>query len=75
MKDFLMNVYDYTMCQSGAGVSAVEKILRYTFSVDSRSELMYYTQFMIESGNVTEDVNEAFNSNLPKAVSIALDAL
>jgi hypothetical protein len=75
MKSFLMNVYDYTMCQSGAGVSAVEKILRYVFSVDSRSELMYYTQYMIKSGDVADDVQAALNSSLPKAVSIALDSL
>jgi hypothetical protein len=71
MQEFLENVYDYTMIQSEAGVSALEKILRYIFAVDSRNDLMFVAQRMMVTGT-DEYVEAAYNSQLPKAVALAL---
>jgi len=71
MQDFLENVYDYTMIQSGAGVSALEKILRYVFAVDSRKDLMFVARYMMDSGT-DPDVEAALGSQLPAILAQTL---
>ena len=70
-----MNVYDYTMLQDGFGATPLENILRYLFDVDSRDELMYNVENMINTNIVPQDVKEIYHSNVPLAVPLALSKI
>lgn len=71
MQDFLENVYDYTMIQSGAGLSALEKLLRFVFAVSSREDLMFAAEYMMRTGP-DEDVEAALDSQLPAILAQSL---
>ena len=73
-EDFLTNVRDYIQLQSGAGISALEWILRYVFSCDSRADLIFAANQMLIS-DTEEDVEAALDSQLPSVLKRALDKL
>jgi hypothetical protein len=72
MQDFLNDINDYMMSRSGSGISDLEWIVRYVFSASTRSDVVFAVNRMLQVGP-DEDIQEAFNSNLPKALSLALD--
>ena len=73
-ENFLTNVRDYIQLQSGAGISALEWILRYVFSCDSRADLIFTANQMLIS-DTEEDVEAALDSQLPSVLKQALDKL
>jgi hypothetical protein len=70
-EDFLSNVRDYIELQSVAGISALEWMIRFIFAANSRADVIYSVNQMLIGGTDT-DVEAALDSQLPKAVAIAL---
>jgi hypothetical protein len=68
---FLSNVNDFMMSQSGAGITALEEVLRYIFSANSRADVIFSANQML-IGHSEPDVEEALDSQLPRVLAQAL---
>jgi hypothetical protein len=73
-EDFLSNVRDYIEFQSGAGISALEWVIRYVFDLDSRPDIIFACNQML-IGDSEPDVEAALNSQLPAVLSQALSTI
>jgi hypothetical protein len=70
-EEFLSNVRDYIELQSGAGISALEWVIRFVFDLDSRQDIVFACNQML-IGATEPDVEAALNSQLPSVLSKAL---
>lgn len=73
-EDFLSDVRNYIELQSGAGISALEWMIRFVFASNSRADIIFACNQML-IGDTEPDVEAALSSQLPAVLAQALVTL